>query len=309
MSEEYLIGIGGQKCASTWLFDALARFAAVRPAPRKELDFFSYHHDRGHGWYAGHWRGPGLRLECSPSYLHDPRAPNRLRAFAPGARVIAILRDPVERAFSHHLHEIARGHIPAQGFIDALPATPDYLEQGRYPRHLSRWFAVFPPGQRLVLLQEEVFSDPAAALARLGDFLGRPAPAQTQALRAPKNVSDRPRSKTLRGGLRAGGRVARKLGMEDALVALKAARPVRGLMTWNDRPLRTTVPPLTAAEHRALAAQFMPDMELLAELLGRDSLPWQSWAMTPADGSAMIGTRSPADSPAGLRRVTDSPRR
>lgn len=288
MTGEYLIGIGGQKCASTWLFDALGRFPGVLAARRKELDFFSYHHDRGHGWYEGHWRGPGLWLECSPSYLHDPRAAGRLHAFAPGARIVAILRDPVQRAYSHHLHEIARGHIPPCTFDEALPRNPDYLAQGLYARHLKLWFERFGPDRRLVLFYEEVRADPAVALARLGRFLGQEAPPLSPALRAAKNVSDRPRSVALRHGLRAGGRAARGLGLEGALMAVKATPPVRRLMAWNDRPLRATIPPLTPEEQRSLAAHFGEDMARLAGMLGRDSLPWQSWEMQARGAPARV---------------------
>ncbi len=289
MSAEYLIGIGGQKCASTWLFDTLARYPGVRPAASKELDFFSYHHDRGHAWYAAQWHGPGLRLECSPSYLHDPRAPDRLRGFAPAARVFAILRDPVERAYSHHLHEIARGHIPPRPFMQALPENPDYIAQGHYARHLSRWCSAFPPEQRLILLQEEVFADPLAALARLAQFIGRPAPVLDATIRAPKNVSDQPRSKLLRQGLRGCGRMARSLGMEGAVTALKSVPPVRQVMAWNDRPIRALIHPLTEAERKVLASHFNADMEQLAGMLGRDSLPWRSWNLRHGGTAAGVG--------------------
>jgi len=312
LTGDYLIGIGGQKCASTWLFDALARFDGVLPAPRKELDFFSYHHDRGHGWYAGHWRGPGLRLDCSPSYLHDPRAPARLHAFAPDARIVAILRDPVERAYSHHLHEIARGHIAPCAFAEALPRNPDYLAQGLYARHLQPWFDRFGPDRRLVLVHEEVRADPAEALARLAAFLGRGAPPLSPALIAAKNVSDRPRSAALRHGLRAGGRLARRLGLENAVMAVKAVPPVRRLMAWNDRPLRAAIPPLSPDERHRLAAYFAEDVARLAELLGRDPLPWPGQVVQPGGRAATGGTPGPEPGRHGGRApalVRDGPGR
>ncbi|MEO1276930.1 MAG: sulfotransferase, partial [Pseudomonadota bacterium] len=141
MTERYAIGLGGQKCASSWVWEVLARHPDIAATPEKELDFFSYRHDRGTAWYAAQWSGPGLRLESSPSYLHDPRAPGRLARFAPDARLFVTLRDPVERAYSHHLHEIAKGHIAPMPFAEAIRANSDYLALGIYATALKRWQA------------------------------------------------------------------------------------------------------------------------------------------------------------------------
>ncbi|MSU90645.1 sulfotransferase [Rhodobacteraceae bacterium 2CG4] len=287
MAERYAIGLGGQKCASSWVHAVLAEHPAVNAAPGKELDFFSYHHDRGHDWYARRWRGPGLRFENSPSYLHDPRAPGRLRAFAPGARLIATLRDPVDRAFSHHLHEIARGHIRAQPFAPALRANPDYLEQGHYARHLSVWRQAFPPDRMLILLAEEIAAAPEAARVRMLRFLGLDPGPPPAMLAEARNVSDRARLPALRAGLRAGGAAMRAAGLSAPLAALKRGAPAKALMRWNDRPLRAEVPALSATERAALAQGFAADMAALAGMMGRDSLPWPSWQAVGRPASAV----------------------
>ncbi len=277
MAERYVIGLGGQKCASSWVHAVLGEHPAINAAKGKELDFFSYHHDRGHDWYARRWQGPGLRFENSPSYLHDPRAPMRLRAFAPDTRLIVTLRDPVERAYSHHLHEIARGHIPACPFAQAQPRNPDYLEQGRYGKHLRAWRAAFPPDQMLILLAEDIATGPEAARVRILRFLGLdpgPAPAM---LSEARNVSDRARVPALRSALRAGGGALRAAGLSQSLARLKRSAPVKALMRWNDRPLRGEVPPLTEVERAAMAFGFAADMADLAAMMGRASLPWPSW--------------------------------
>jgi len=277
MAEHYAIGLGGQKCASSWVHAVLAEHPAINAAPGKELDFFSYHHDRGHDWYARRWQGPGLRFENSPSYLHDPRAPLRLRAFAPDARLIVTLRDPVERAFSHHLHEIARGHIPAQPFAQAQPRNPDYLEQGRYAGHLRNWHAAFPAEQMLILLAEDIAMAPEAARVRILRFLDlAPGPAPAM-LREARNVSDRARLPALRSALRASGGAMRAVGLSRSLAGLKRSAPAKAILQWNDRPLRNDVPPLTDAERAAMSRVFAADMAELAVMMGRTSLPWSSW--------------------------------
>lgn len=271
----YAIGIGAQKCASSWLHDVLACHPGVAVAARKELDFFSYHHDRGHGWYAAQWRGPGLRFENSPSYLHDPRSPARLERFAPGAQLVVTLRDPVARAVSHHRHEIARGHAPPVAFEAALGGNPDYLEQGFYARHLARWIEAFGREALLVLLAEEIAAEPEAARRAVLRHFGLPMAAAPGMLGEARNVSDLPRSRTLRAALRQGGAALRRLGLERQLAVAKGWPPVRRVLEWNGRPV--TVPGPGPGLRRELAFLYAEDMAAVAGMLGRGGLPWPSW--------------------------------
>ncbi len=273
----YTLGIGAQKCASTWVHDVLAAHPQIAVPKVKELDFFSYHHDRGHSWYRAQF-GPGdVRFENSPSYLHDPRSPSRVSRFNPDARIVLCVRDPVARAYSHHLHEIAKGHIPIRPFTAALADNPDYVEQGFYARHLGRWLDYFPSSAILCLLAEEIAIQPRQQIARLQDHLRLdPLPGGTIASDR-RNVSDRPRSDLVRRTLRTGGRLARRLGREETLGRVKALPGVRHMLRWNSIDLRQEVPALTKTETAALGALFAEDTAELARLLGRASLPWQSW--------------------------------
>lgn len=288
MPDSYAIGIGAQKCASSWVHAVLAEHPDIDAAPAKELDFFSYHHDRGHDWYRQHWRGHGIRFENSPSYLHDPRAPGRLAAFAPDARLILTLRDPVERAYSHHLHEVARGHIPPKSFAEALRDNPDYLEQGFYTRHLRRWLEVFPRAQVHVLLAEEIASAPETARQAMLHFLNLDPGPPPAMLSEPRNVSDKARSPALRRVLRAGGAAMRTAGLSGVVSEVKRFAPVAALRTWNDRPLRSLIEPLSAQERRALAQMFAEDMAQLAPLLNRESLAWESWQAVGQPASVVV---------------------
>ncbi|MHA3979656.1 sulfotransferase family protein [Halovulum sp. GXIMD14794] len=287
MRERHAIGIGAQKCASSWVHAALAAHPDINAAAEKELDFFSYHHDRGHDWYRTRWTGKGIRFENSPSYLHDPRAPRRLASFDPEARVILTLRDPVERAYSHHLHEITKGHIPPKPFAEALRDNPDYLEQGHYARHLERWREAFPPAQICILLAEDIAAAPEASrqgMLRFLDLEPGPPPAMLDEAR---NVSDRARSPVLRRALRTGGATLRAAGLAGTLAKAKRLGPVAKLRAWNDRPVRSLIPPLSQQERAALAQVFAEDMARLAVLLSRDTLPWRSWQAVQRPASVM----------------------
>ncbi|SDZ24952.1 Sulfotransferase domain-containing protein [Micromonospora pattaloongensis] len=195
---DFLI-IGGQRCGTTSLYHYLAAHPRVRVATGKELQFFSLHHGRGTRWYRGHFpaAAPGTRsFEASPYYLFHPEVPARVAATLPQGRFIALLRDPVERAYSHYLHTRSYGLEPLD-FADAVAAEPDrlaaalrhgpdsrtahaalrnhsYLARGRYAEQLERWFAHVPRERLLVLRSEDLYADPAAVYGELLRFLELP---------------------------------------------------------------------------------------------------------------------------------------
>jgi len=304
-ARRHAIGIGAQKCASSWLFDALGAHPDVALAGVKEVDFFSYHHDRGQRWYRARFDGISgkLAFENSPSYLHDPRSPDRARRFDPQMRIVVTLRDPVERAFSHHLHEIARGHIAPMAFDTALADNPDYLEQGYYARHLEGWITAFGRDRVLCLFAEDLRADPARGLERLWRFLDLdPIPAGRIAT-ARRNVSDRARLPVLRRLLRVGGTGLRQVGLAEPLEGLKTLPPLARVLRWNSLDLRAEVPVLPISRRIELAEMFETDMLALCRLLGRRDLPWPSWTLRQRDRTAdaprlrILGTVRPRGSP------------
>jgi hypothetical protein len=206
--------IGAQRSGSTSLYAYLTQHPQVAPAAQKEVKFFSTFFDRGWGWYRRQFPDPlpagAVTGEATPYYLFHPHAPRRVAARLPRTRLIAVLRDPVDRALSHWAHETAGGTewLP---FAEAIAAEPDrlagerermladegyvssalqhhsYLARGRYAEQLEGWFARVPRERLLVLRSEDLYADPAAAVRRATDFLGLdPAP-----LRDPRPHNER----------------------------------------------------------------------------------------------------------------------
>jgi Sulfotransferase domain len=170
------IGIGAQKCASTWLHDVLAQHPDLcMPAGTKEVDFFSYHYDFGFQWYEQRFDKDASRLagEISPSYLHAPGAAERVARYNPDMRIILIVREPVSRALSNHRHEVRIGHFRGAdlSFEAGLCNNPSYIEQGLYAKHLRRWMEIFPRRNILVLRFDDVFERPADVMEDLCRFL------------------------------------------------------------------------------------------------------------------------------------------
>lgn len=126
--------------------------------------------------------GASIRGEASTSYLWDERAPGAIAERVPEARIVIILRDPVQRAFSHYLMDYRYGH-QSLGFLEALqadeavrprrwaPGCHLYVDLGMYHEQVRRYIRTFGERRVLVLLFDELADRPADVLARLGAFL------------------------------------------------------------------------------------------------------------------------------------------
>jgi hypothetical protein len=273
------IGIGAQKCASSWLHAVAGSHPEISVADPKELDFFSYYFDRGYRWYESHFApasdDPILRFECSPSYFHDPRSAQRVHAYNPGMKVVLLLRDPIKRAFSNHLHEIIKGHIGPVSFEDGLANNPSYLEQGMYARHLRRWHDAFGPAHVHVMFAEEIAADAGGSAQSLYGFLGVDPTFNSAILHERRNESDRPRVPILRHGLRAGGDWMRRKGREPLLARIKATAAVSQLLNANRINVRDEIPPMRLETVSWLRECFEEEMAALRTMLDLEKLPWE----------------------------------
>lgn len=176
---DFLI-IGSPKSGTTSLAAWLGAHPDVFVPPQKELHFFS-RDDRwalGPDWYASEFAPAGRRLagEATPNYLDDEAVAPRLADTVPDARLIAIVREPVERAWSHHCYDRDLG-IDSTPFeqIAAGAGGPDehrYVRQGRYVRHLRRFADLVPREHTLVLLFDDLRDEPEATWRQVCSFLG-----------------------------------------------------------------------------------------------------------------------------------------
>jgi hypothetical protein len=134
--------------------------------------------------------------EASPSYVFHPLAPERVAALVPNVRLIALVRNPIDRALSHFHHEVALGREPLS-FEDALAAEESriqgelerlrdptyfsypwwnytYVSRGLYAEQLERWLAHFSRDRLLVVPTDDLGREPAETYGRVLDFLGAP---------------------------------------------------------------------------------------------------------------------------------------
>lgn len=211
---DFLI-IGVKRGGTQTLFQYLQRHPHVLPLwpgveNAKKTRFFDRHYARCAGWYRGRFptagqrrraedrlSGPVMTGEAGQYYIFHPLGAERVAASVPNVRILILLRNPVDRAWSHHQE---RTHSGAEQltFEAALAAEPDrldgeverilsdpryysrehddhsYLARGRYVEQLTRWYAHLDATQLHIIRSENLYADPQATMAQVFDFLGLP---------------------------------------------------------------------------------------------------------------------------------------
>jgi sulfotransferase family protein len=194
--------IGTQRGGTTSLYNYLCAHPKIAPARVKEVHYFSVNYHKGLDWYESFFpRTRGLRRritgEASPYYIFHPHSPGRVLETCPDVKLIALLREPVARAFSHYRHEVALGEEPLS-FGEAVARedqriAPDverltldplyeahahrhysYVARGRYIEQMRNWTRAFPLERILVLRSEDLFTDPRKVYAETIRFLELP---------------------------------------------------------------------------------------------------------------------------------------
>jgi hypothetical protein len=181
--------IGAQKAGTTSLFRYLGEHPDVFVPAVKEPHFFDGHvaWRRGLAWYESLFDGAGDALavgEASTSYTMHPAVagvPERVAGVLPEARLVYVVRHPVERMRSSWVHAVSRG-VERRPVGEALLADRRYLDMSRYAHQLEQYLAWFPPSQLLVVTAEDLRDRRAETLRRVLEFLG------VQAGREPPNL-------------------------------------------------------------------------------------------------------------------------
>jgi hypothetical protein len=171
--------IGAMKAGTTSLWQYLRSHPQVFMPDDKELHFFSREHvwSRGLDWYQGKFEVPPTATaigEASPSYSkhpHLPGVPIRIATVIPDARLIYVIRQPIERMRSHYLHHVATGqeHDPIE---TALRPDSEYVNTSRYAMQIACYLEHFRRDQLLIVESEDLRSDRVATLRRVYEFLG-----------------------------------------------------------------------------------------------------------------------------------------
>lgn len=290
--------IGAARSGTTSLYDHLRQHPRIFMSPVKEPRFFAYEGE------TPDFRGPGdaARMpkfttleayealfagvsdetaigEASVIYLYSPKAADRIRRRIPDAKLIAILRNPVDRAYSHFWAQVTvRGQEPLTDFAEALRAEParvrdhwhprwHYKQRGFYHAQLKRYFDTFDRGQIHVVLNEEFDSAPLRVMQDLYRFVGVDPTFEP-------DVSDR---RHVVPTLPASGTPDASSPMPGPIRSVFASlrRPRRRQQA--DAPSATRPrPPLAPELRRVLIDEYRDDILRLQDLLRRDLSAWLS---------------------------------
>jgi hypothetical protein len=202
--------VGTMRGGTTSLYNYLIEHPNIGSASMKEVHFFDNNYQKGMVWYRAQfpsslqkYYSQSLRKqvyitgEASPYYIFHPHAPGRIAAALPNVKLIALLRNPVDRAFSHYSHQVERG-FEQLSFEEALDCEEErtveetkklalsgdyasynhlhytYLARGNYIGQLSVWMSLFPKEQFLLIKSEDFYKDTPAVLKQALDFLNVP---------------------------------------------------------------------------------------------------------------------------------------
>ena len=312
---------GVPKAGTTALHAALARHPALYMSTVKEPKFFLTDGpppaQGGPGdakTYREHvWRRPDyealfdpasagqLRGESTPFYLYNRAAQQRIRAQVPAAKLIVVLRDPVERAHSNWTHLWSAGLDPIGDFVQACGEEERRIEAGwaefwhykalgRYGEQLQHLYRMFPRDQILVFRYRAMIERPAQTLDQICAFLGVPQGVLTELPR--ENVTAHPdptlRHRAVAKTLRAGHQVTAALpGHAGSALIDRLER----ILQQDAAPRR----PLTWEERQALIPRFEADIALLESVTGQE---FGDWLAPRGDSGGLVGAR-----PSGQRQA------
>jgi len=178
MLPDFLI-IGAARSGTSWLAKNVMAHPDIYLPAQKELHFFDRHFDKGVAFYENYFIDTLEEQVCgeaTPAYLYFEHIPKLIKETVPNVKLIAILRNPVDRAYSHYLNIQARMRSNNKdamiSFEEKLSNTPRLIEEGFYYDMLSRYFELFPASQICILISEEVFSEPKSYLKKVYNYLG-----------------------------------------------------------------------------------------------------------------------------------------
>lgn len=291
--------IGAAKSGTTSLFNYLSAHPDIYMPRAKEIGFFSSERDypKGREWYLNEWfKGAAPARICgeaSPQYMFTSGVAQRIHDCFPDVKLIAVLRDPIERTFSHYRHSRRYGAVDVASFASYLdcafgPGDDErargyraVLSYSQYGRILGEYFEVFPREQLHVLFFEDLRRDPRAVMAELLARLGARGPIEASVFEQTHNQGGAIRFPRLTP-------IARKVfdtayqqeWLRDAVVRVFTRDRLRR-WRWMIRgefniKKGGNEERLEAPERARLRDFFASDVALLESLLRR-SAPWTAW--------------------------------
>jgi len=174
------IGIGAQKAGTTWLYENLQKHPGIRFPAGKEIHFWDMHYENGIEWYKSLFAQADTEIkngEITPAYAIMPKEKiKELHGNFPDVRLIYILRDPIERAWSSALMALVRAEMKIaeasdQWFIDHFNSQGS-LQRSDYESCIANWLGFYPKQQLLIMDFGRIKASPLAFLKQCAEHIG-----------------------------------------------------------------------------------------------------------------------------------------
>jgi Sulfotransferase domain len=276
MSLPNFLGIGAQRSGSTWLHELLTTHPDVYvPSKRKELNFFDTNYDKGLAWYesffppqeeVGRYQAVG---EITPDYIYYPVAVERIAQVLPGVRLIVILRNPVNRAFSQY-SKMVRDDNCQLSFEEALEQEPELIKRGFYSEALREYLRRFGKEHVLVLIFEESTEDLVKTKHDLASFLNVEAakfPAEAGSEKVYESYI--PRSRGAYAQLKSFARTLRRFDLDPVV---NVAKTLGFKKVFHSE---AKVQPMNEETRLHLQSLYDNDIQALETLLSRSLTRWR----------------------------------
>ena len=290
--------IGAAKSGTTAIYAYIKQHPEIFMSTPKELRFFSYPGSYPEGLdekyihkgvttldeYIAHFdgvKGEKAIGEASPMYIYTPGTAERIKETIPGVKLLAILRNPVDRAYSAYMHAIREWNEPSETFKAALEKEPEriaagwgllwhYTKAGYYFEQLDRYYKIFNPNQIKVVLYDDLVKDTEGLIKDIFEFLGVD-PTFSPDTSARPNVSGFPKSPGFH-------KFMYRLFMEDNPIKrvsqLVFPKKTRQNVMVNMRLMNLEKRKMSKDIRNELINLFRDDIEKLEKLINRDLSFW-----------------------------------
>jgi len=273
------IAVGVGRSGTTWLHEMLVGHVGL-PHGVKETDFFLRNYNNGIDWYKSFFRhcAPGQPLvEVCPTYFSSAEARLRMKQHIPDCHIICTFREPVERAYSHY--KLMRHNVWTRAsFEEVISHSQEIAEMNQYALNLKGWQHAFGRDNVLICLYDDLEYEPQGYLDSVCDFIGI------------RRIALDPRAVSLRLNSFAGPPRNRRLA-QNARHVRDGLRKRR--LYWLDSLLERVgvwrlcfaggeaFPPIEADLEKRLKLRFLPEVEALEQLIGRDLSAWKVTRTAP----------------------------
>lgn len=280
--------VGAARAGTTSLYYYLKQHPDVFMSPKKEIDFFDIdkNFERGLDWYEKHFEGyAGQKAvgEASPLYMYLEKVPERIAKVIPNVKLIFILRNPVDRAYSHYWYELMllQEHLTFERALScesrriksSLRAKRrfSYQDRGFYYKQIMLHMKYFSKSQMLFLLADDLQKHPVEVMKQVFDFLGVDSSfARALGIYRKRNIAKVPRSWKLHTVMKVAGSNIKPL----------IPKTIRARVRWK-KLLRVNLrrgryPPMRPETRQHLIEVFREENEKLSKFLGRDLSAWNS---------------------------------